>query len=120
MLRSPKTGFITSLSSFLDLLTRVIKVKVALGGLDALGVVELPVEGVLAQRDDLALVAVVLLHHRLHDPLAHGRLKNIRLAVQKNNLTPSFAGKKSETHPLASSFVFDSSGLAYWWSPKVG
>ena len=97
MPRSPKTGLNLYFISLL--LTRVIKVEVALGGLDALGVVELPVEGVLAQRDDLALVAVVLLHHRLHDPLAHGRLERHRIRVQQKFNFQVLRARKAR-HPL--------------------
>ena len=55
--------------------TWMVKVEASLEGLGALGLVEVPVERVLGQRDDLTLGPVVLLRHSLHYLLANRGLK---------------------------------------------
>ena len=84
----------------------MIKVERPLGGLGALRVVELPVERVLTERDDLTLVAVVLLHHGLHDPLTHGGLKQQGIKVMNFNQILVLLVLNKRTFPAALASTF--------------
>jgi len=82
----------------------VIKVKVALCGLDLLLLVEFPVKTVLADADDLALcIGHIVDAQFLHDSFAHRRLQEKTPFSNQNQQFPSrkeayFSGRCAAGH----------------------